>query len=348
MSSPARSASEIARSRATTIETNSPAPPRMAPKAAIAALEEALQLAKAGELGGRAHHFERHADEALAAELVERLTEQGDEIDLALAVLSAADLTIGRAICRDGDCRRVRAERLDHGPVQAFRQNVELHGMRDSRKTGFGQNLRHHGNDSPHLLDMAAQVLGSVEIDEKEFRGVVKARTLQKVLMRTRKTRRLPAAQERPPFAEGSRPQRSGRATTPSGRARRAAGRERLPSTYQNFITPEPWVGPPKRAETAFCPCRNALWWGKAWGVKNEPQRAHVAGRHVVAAHGPAAQPDDDRHGLDTGRPGRARQAREAARREAPHLSALSPEGRVRAGRTLLASTTRISTSPTT
>ena len=135
-------------------------------------------------------------------ELVERLTEQGDEIDLALAVLGAADLTIGRAICRDGDCRRVRAERLDHSPVQAFRQTVELHGMRDSRKTGSGQNLRHHGNNSPHLLDMAAQVLGSVEIDEKEFRGVVKARTLQKVLMRTRKTRRLPAAQERPPFAE--------------------------------------------------------------------------------------------------------------------------------------------------
>src|SRR5208337_2180134 len=75
---------------------------------------------------------------------------------------------------------------------------------------------------------------------------------------------------------------------------------------------------------------------GETCGGENEPQRAHVAGRHVVAAHGPAAQPDDDRHGLDTGRPGRARQARESALREAPHLSALSPEGRV-AGRTLLA-----------
>src|SRR5271166_1146205 len=87
-------------------------------------------------------------------------------------------------------------------PSRLSDKNVELHDMRDSRKTGFGQNLRHHGNHSPHLLDMAAQVLGSVEIDEKEFRGVVKARTLQKVLMRTRKTRRLPAAQDRPPFAK--------------------------------------------------------------------------------------------------------------------------------------------------
>ena len=49
---------------------------------------------------------------------------------------------------------------------------------------------------------MLAQVLGSVKIDEKEFRGVVKATTGQQVLMRTRKTRRLPAAQERAPLAE--------------------------------------------------------------------------------------------------------------------------------------------------
>ena len=112
-------------------------------------------------------------------ELVERLAEQRDEIDLALAVLCAADLAIGCGVCRVGDCRRVRAERLDHGPVQAFRQDVELHGVRDRRETGFGQNLHHHGKDAADVLDVPAQVLGPVEIDEKEFGGIVKAATFQ-------------------------------------------------------------------------------------------------------------------------------------------------------------------------
>src|SRR5271165_3594236 len=83
----------------------------------VAALEETLQLAEPGELGGLAHHLERRADEALVGELVERFAEQSDKIDLALAVLDAAGLAIGRSVGRVGDCSRVRAERLDHGPV---------------------------------------------------------------------------------------------------------------------------------------------------------------------------------------------------------------------------------------
>src|SRR5271166_1286077 len=116
-------------------------------KRPIAALEETLQLA---EPSGLAHHLERGADEALVGELVERLAEQGNDIDLALAVLGTADLAIGRGVRRVGDCRRVRAERLDHGPVEAFRQNVEplpppsgstlpqrLPGRRDRRAHGL-------------------------------------------------------------------------------------------------------------------------------------------------------------------------------------------------------------------
>src|SRR5271166_3041710 len=74
----------------------------------VAALEETLQLAEPGELGGLAHHLERRADEALVGELVERFAEQSDKIDLALAVLDAAGLAIGRSVGRVGDCSRVR------------------------------------------------------------------------------------------------------------------------------------------------------------------------------------------------------------------------------------------------
>ena len=145
----------------TTIVTNSPAPPRMALKAAIAALEESLQFAKAGEHGGRAHQLQRHADEANMGQLVERLTEQRDEVDLALAVLGAADRAIGRRhrLASVMSAASV-AERLDHSPVEAFRQNVELHGVRDSRQARIRQDLRHDRHDAAHLLDMAAEVLG--------------------------------------------------------------------------------------------------------------------------------------------------------------------------------------------
>ena len=74
--------------------------------------------------------------------------------------------------------------------------------MRDGRETIFGQKVRHHGKYAAHVLHVPAQVPGPVKIDEKELSGVMKARICQKVLMRTRKTRRLPAAQERPPLGQ--------------------------------------------------------------------------------------------------------------------------------------------------
>ena len=74
--------------------------------------------------------------------------------------------------------------------------------MRNGLETGIGQHLRHQGKDAAHVLDVPAQVLRPIEIDEKELRGVMKASAFEEVPMGLRKTRGLPAAQQHAPFSE--------------------------------------------------------------------------------------------------------------------------------------------------
>ena len=75
---------------------------------------------------------------------------------------------------------------------------------------------------------------------------------------------------------------------------------------------------------------------GKSLGSKNEPQRAHVASRHDLAADGPADQSDDHRRRLVAGRSDRYQPARGPTGGRTSGSSPVPAAGRVPTGRRLL------------
>jgi len=69
-------------------------------KGRVAAIEEIMQLAEAGEKRRLVHQPQGGTDQRMADEAAERAAEVGDEVDLAFAVGSAIDLAVGIAVSR--------------------------------------------------------------------------------------------------------------------------------------------------------------------------------------------------------------------------------------------------------
>lgn len=117
---------------------------------------------------------------------------------------------------------------------------------------------------------MPAQVLRPVEIDEKELRGVAKAGTFQEVPVGLRKTRGLPSAQKRAPFAES---RVLGEPGAQVHRAVELSKQQVVEPLFQHIHILYGKGGFDRLNAHAGASCvdENALWWGNVREESNEP-----------------------------------------------------------------------------
>ncbi len=132
----------------------------------------------------------------------ERAAEQFDQIDLASAVVGAPNRAIGLRIDRVVDRVGALAERPDHRAVEIFRQRVEFDGVGDGHEAGFGQSLRHEGDDPPDVVDVLAQIVRAVEVVQEERRRIMETLAGEQVGVGARESCGLPCPEAQPAAAK--------------------------------------------------------------------------------------------------------------------------------------------------